>query len=262
MNANTDSMWQQIREEAEQAARTEPMLANFFHGVVLNHKCLEDALSFLLATKLASTTISSLAMRDLFDEALSSDPEIGAAARADIEAVRTRDPACTHFMMPLLYFKGFHSIQTYRVAHYFWTHGREQLALFLQGRVSQVLAVDIHPAARIGKGILVDHATGLVIGETAVVEDHVSMLHEVTLGGTGKETGDRHPKVRHGVLIGAGAKILGNVEIGAGAKIGAASVVLTDIPPHCTAVGVPAEIVGKTTEDEPALQMDHRYGQG
>ena len=198
-----------------------------------------------------------MALRDLIDEALVNDPEIGAAARADIEAVRERDPACRTYSNPLLFFKGFHAIQSYRIAHYYWRTGRESLALFLQGRISQVLAVDIHPAARIGRGILMDHATGVVIGETAVVEDNVSMLHEVTLGGTGKETGDRHPKVRKGVLIAAGATILGNIEIGEGAKIGAGSVVLDDVPPHTTAVGVPARVVGRPKSEQPALDMDH-----
>ncbi|MBN2310239.1 MAG: serine O-acetyltransferase [Candidatus Hydrogenedentes bacterium] len=257
----TDPVWDTIRREALEDAAREPLLANFFHGVILNHRRLEDALSFLLATKLASTTMSALALRDLVDEAFAAGPAIGRAARADIEAVCSRDPASPRYSMPLLFYKGFHALQAYRVAHYFWERGREPLALFLQGRISQVLAVDIHPAARIGCGILMDHATGVVIGETAVVEDNVSMLHEVTLGGTGKEVGDRHPKVRKGVLIGAGAKILGNVEIGEGAKIGAGSVVLTDVPAHCTAAGVPARILGHPAEAEPALQMDHRLAE-
>jgi serine O-acetyltransferase len=254
----TDPVWETIREEVTKDAQTEPMLANFFHGVVLNHRDLESSLSFLLANKLAGSTISALAMRDLIEDAFAGDPDIGEAIRADILAVCDRDPACDRLCLPLLYFKGFHAIQSYRVAHYFWTHDRQPLALYIQSRTSQILGVDIHPAARIGSGILIDHATSVVIGETAVVEDDVSMLHEVTLGGTGKETGDRHPKVRRGVLIGTGAKILGNVEIGEGAKIGASSVVLTDIPPHCTAAGVPAKIVGRPFVDHPALRMDHR----
>ncbi len=256
----TDPVWEAIRAEAAEETRNEPLLANFLYGVVLNHKTFEDALSFLLATKLESTTINALALRDLIDEALESDPEIGAAARADITAVLDRDPACTSHSTPLLYLKGFHAIQSYRIAHYYWAAGRESLALFLQSRISQVLAVDIHPAARIGRGILIDHATGVVIGETAVVEDNVSMLHEVTLGGTGKEIGDRHPKVRKGVLIAAGAKVLGNIEIGEGAKIGAGSVVLDDVPPHTTAVGVPARVVDRPKSEQPALDMDHYIG--
>lgn len=252
-----DPVWEAVRKEAAEETRKEPLLANFLYGVVLNHKTFEDALSFLLATKLESTTINAVALRDLIDEALANEPEIGAAARADIAAVLDRDPACRNYSTPLLFLKGFHAIQSYRVAHYYWMTGRESLALFLQGRISQVLAVDIHPAARIGRGILIDHATSVVIGETAVVEDNVSMLHEVTLGGTGKETGDRHPKIRKGVLIAAGAKILGNIEIGEGAKIGAGSVVLDDVPPHTTAVGVPARVVGRPKSQQPALDMDH-----
>ena len=189
---------------------------------------------------------------------MEANPGIGQSIRADIRATRDRDPAAKGFSEPFLYFKGFHALQTHRVAHFLWHGGRQSLALFLQNRTSEVFGVDIHPAARVGNGILIDHATSVVIGETAVIEDNVSILHEVTLGGTGKADGDRHPKVRHGVLIGAGAKILGNVEVGRGAKVGAGSVVLEDVPPHCTVAGVPAQIVGTPNVDEPALEMDHR----
>jgi serine O-acetyltransferase len=261
-NGGGDPVWETIRQEVAEDADREPMLANFFYGCVLNHNTLEDALSFLLSTKLGSTTIPAVSLRDLMDEAFRNDPGIGESMRADIQAVATRDPACRGYSSPLLFFKGFHAIQSHRVAHYFWNQGRLSLSLFLQTRISQVLAVDIHPAARLGRGLLIDHATSVVIGETAVVEDNVSMLHEVTLGGTGKQSGDRHPKVRRGVLIGAGAKILGNVEIGEGAKIGAGSVVLNDIPAHCTAVGVPAKIVGRSRAGTPALDMDHRLDIG
>lgn len=257
-----DPIWESIRVEVQEAVQQEPMLANFFYGVVLNHRTLEDALTFLLAAKLESTTITAISLRDLLVEAYENDPEIGAAVRRDLDAVKSRDPACRGYATPFLYFKGFHAIQSYRAAHYFWRRDRRSLALFLQSRISQVFAVDIHPAARIGSGILIDHATGVVIGETAVVEDDVSMLHEVTLGGTGKEQGDRHPKIRRGVLIGAGTKILGNIEIGEGAKIGASSVVLDAIPPHSTAVGVPARVVGEPSEELPALNMDHLLGIG
>ena len=230
--------------------------------LILKHKNLDDALSFILASKLETETISSASMRELFDEALTNDPTIGESARADITAVCDRDPACPQYSLPLLYFKGFHALQSYRVAHYFWNAGRESLALFLQSHISESFAVDIHPAARIGRGILIDHATSVVIGETAVVEDDVSMLHEVTLGGTGKEVGDRHPKIRRGVLIGTGAKILGNVEVGEGAKIGAGSVVLADVPAHSTAAGVPATVIGRPHVEAPALMMDHRLANG
>lgn len=255
-----DTLWERIRGEAQEDTRQEPMLASFFHQVILNHKSLEDALSFHLASKLGSVTLPAVTLRDLIDEAFQGDEGIGVSFRADIQAVINRDPACKRYSTPLLYFKGFQALQGYRVAHYFWRSDRRQLALYMQSRMSEVFAVDIHPAAKIGKGVMIDHATGVVIGETAVVEDNVSMLHEVTLGGTGKEWGDRHPKIRHGVLIAAGAKILGNVEVGVGSKVGGGAVVLEDVPPHTTVVGVPARPVGTTREDEPALEMDHRIG--
>ncbi len=253
-----DPIWSRIREEAEGDVLREPLLASFIHAVVLNHRRLEDALSFILATKLESPTLPAVSLRDLIDQAFGENPAIGIAVRADLQAVATRDPACLGLSMPLLYFKGFHALQSYRVGHHYWTQGRKPLALFLQSRISEVFAVDIHPGAKLGKGLLFDHATSVVIGETAVVEDDFSMLHEVTLGGTGKETGDRHPKVGRGVLIGAGAKVLGNVRIGEGAKIGAGSVVLEDVPPHVTVVGVPAKVVGHPAQPLPALDMDQR----
>ena len=252
-----DPVWQAIREEVAREVDRESILASFLYATILKHDTLEDALSFHLAGKLGGPSVSEMLIREVIDEAFASSPSIGEATRADLRAVRERDPASTSFSHPFLYFKGFQALQSYRVAHWLWTQERRALALFLQNRISQVFAVDIHPAARIGQGILIDHGTGVVIGETAVVENDVSMLHDVTLGGTGKETGDRHPKVREGVLIGAGAKILGNVEIGAWAKIGAGSVVLTPVKPHCTVAGVPARVVGKC-EQEPSLTMDHR----
>ncbi len=257
MNRVPDSeIWNQIREEATRDAQREPALASFLYTVVLNHQRLESALSFILASKLGSSTVTALTLRDLMAAVFSSDPAIGVAIRADLQAVVTRDPACRGYSLPLLYFKGFHALQAYRVAHHYWTTDRTALALYLQSRISEVLAVDIHPGARIGKGILFDHATSVVIGETAVVDDDFSMLHEVTLGGTGKEGGDRHPKIRRGVMIGAGAKILGNIVIGEGAKVGAGSVVLEDVPPHCTVAGVPAKQVGYPAHALPALEMD------
>ena len=202
--------------------------------------------------------VSQVRLREMFDEVHARDPSIGEGARADLQAVRDRDPALETFYPALLFFKGYHALQAYRIANRLWSEGRELAALLVQSRMAQVYGVDIHPAARIGSGIMIDHATGVVVGETAVIEDDVSILHEVTLGGTGKETGDRHPKVRAGVLIGAGAKLLGNVEIGAGAKVGAGSVVLADVPSHRTVVGVPAEVVGTPDSETPALTMDHR----
>jgi serine O-acetyltransferase len=253
-----DPIWEKIRSEAEEDAKREPMLASFLYSVVLNHRCLEDALSFILASKLGSATTPAVTLRDLIDDAFVGDPNIGAAFRADIEAVVARDPACRGFSLPLLYFKGFHALQAYRVAHFYWERDRKPLAHYLQSRISEVFAVDIHPGARLGKGLFFDHATSIVIGETAVVDDDFSMLHEVTLGGTGKEGGDRHPKIRRGVLIGAGAKVLGNIVIGEGAKIGAGSVVLEDVPPHCTVAGVPAKRVGYPAYALPALEMDQK----
>lgn len=256
--AAVDPLWRAIRDEVDEEAAKEPLLASFLYATVLNHRSLEDALAFLLAGKLESNVLPSMLIRELINEALRCDPAIGKAVRADLHAVRERDPAAHHYSRPFLFFKGFHALQTWRIAHWLWRNGREALALFVQSRSSEAFNVDIHPAARIGQGIMIDHATGVVVGETAVIEDNVSMLHGVTLGGTGKDTGDRHPKVRKGVLLGAGAEILGNVEIGEGAKVGAGSVVLTDVPPHVTVAGVPAVIVGAADSDMPALAMNHR----
>lgn len=254
----SDPIWDAIRNEVQEDARMEPMLASFLHSVVLNHRSLEDALSFQLAGKLESHTLTAVTLRDLIDEAFTNDPKIGESFRADILAVLDRDPACTKYSTPLLYLKGFHALQAYRVAHYYWNCNRQPLARFLQSRISEVFGVDIHPAARVGKGILIDHATSVVIGETAVVADNVSMLHEVTLGGTGKQKGDRHPKIREGVLLAAGAKVLGNVTVGEGAKVGSSAVVLEDVEPHTTVVGVPARPVGGLLHGQPALEMEHR----
>lgn len=256
--AAEDPLWASVREEVAREAKSEPILASYLHATILDHPSLESALSFHLAGKLATPGLPAKLLREVFEEAMRKSPSIRESLRADIEAIRERDPACRGYFEPLLYFKGLHALESYRVAHCLWEQGRVSLALFLQNQISERFAVDIHPAARLGSGIFIDHGTGVVIGETAVVEDHVSMLQEVTLGGTGKEKGDRHPKVRHGVLIGAGAKILGNVEIGEGAKVGAGSVVLDDVPPHSTVAGVPAVVVGKPGVAEPALVMDHR----
>ena len=255
-----DPIWDAIRQEVEQKIQLEPLLASFLHTAVLAHATLEQSLSLHLAHKLGAPTLTEVFLRDVIDDSMAADASIGASIRADLQAFRERDPACTRYSVPLLYFKGFHAIQTYRIGHFLWHQGRSELALYLQSRVSEVFAVDIHPAAQIGSGILLDHATGLVIGETAVVGDHVSLLHEVTLGGTGKATGDRHPKIRSGVLIGSGAKILGNVEIGEGAKVAAGSMVLNDVPAHCTVAGVPAQPVGECTESQPALEMNQGLG--
>lgn len=253
-----DYLWKILRDEAIKQAEEEPVLASFYHASILNHDTLESALSFHLASKLDGPTVSAMLIRQVFEEALSNDSTIAEAVRADMLAYRDRDAACEFYTMPFLYFKGYHAIQSHRVSHWLWKKGRTGLALFFQNRISEVFDVDIHPGATLGSGIMIDHATGVVIGETAVVGDNVSMLHSVTLGGTGCQEGDRHPKISAGVLISAGAKVLGNVKVGEGAKIGAGSLVLTDVAPHTTVAGVPAKVVGKPRVDQPALDMDHR----
>lgn len=251
-----DPVWKSIRESAEQA--NEPNLTSFLHSTILNHQHLEDAVSFHIANKLTAPSLPGMLLREVIEEAFIHDPNIGFAVREDICAVQDRDPAVDCCLVPFLFLKGVHALIAYRVANWLWKQGRKVLALHLQNRISEVFAVDIHPAATLGKGILMDHATSIVVGETCVIEDNVSMLHEVTLGGTGKEIGDRHPKVREGVLIGAGAKVLGNVEVGEGARIGAGSVVLNNVPAHTTVAGVPAVVVGRNVIDQPALCMDHK----
>jgi serine O-acetyltransferase len=235
------------------------VLFGFLYAAVLRHENLEDGLSAILANKLHTAELPASFLRDLIHDALADDASIRASIRADLMAARTRDPAARGYAQPFLYYKGFHALQAYRFAHWLWEKGRPGLAAHLQNRISEAFGVDVHPAARIGSGVLIDHGTSVVIGETAVVEDNVSLLHEVTLGGTGKESGDRHPKVRRGVLIGAGAKVLGNIEIGMGAKVAACSVVLKDVPPHTTVAGIPARVVGRCTVAEPALEMDSTF---
>ena len=256
MSSPRDEVWNRIRTEATADALSEPALNSFLHTNVLAHARLEDALSFMLAHKLGSETITALSVRELISRAFEDDRSIGVAVREDLRAVLSRDPACRGYSVPLLFFKGFHALQAYRVAHHYWTHDRPVLALYLQSRISEVFAVDIHPGARIGKGIMFDHATSVVIGETAVIGDDFSMLHEVTLGGTGKVGGDRHPKIGKGVMIGAGAKVLGNILVGEGARIGAGSVVLEDVPPFTTVAGIPARPVRYPGHALPALESD------
>ena len=226
-------------------------------ATILNHESLGDALSYQLARKLGDQELRAMTLRDIFEEAYDGHPELVAIAEDDLKAVFERDPACKGYVQPFLFFKGFQALQTQRVAHWLWGHGRETLAFYLQSRMSELFQVDIHPATRIGRGIFMDHGTGIVIGETAVVGDDVSMLHGVTLGGTGAERDDRHPKIGKGVLLGAGAKVLGNIEIGDYAKIASGSVVLKPVPKGCTAAGVPARLVNCPTCDEPARSMDH-----
>lgn len=253
----SDPVWTRLRQDVFATSKAEPMLAAYLHDSVLKHGSLEASISHFLAGKLASAYLTNTSLRDVFFEALVASEDICEAVRRDLLAVLERDPAAKSLVLPYLNFKGFQALQSYRVAHWLWGKERYQLALYLQSRISEAFDVDIHPAAHIGKGILIDHGTSVVIGETAVVGDDVSMLHEVTLGGTGKESGDRHPKVGNGVLIGAGAKILGNIKIGEGSKIAAGSVVLYEVPPHSTVAGIPAKVVGKPKSAEPGKQMDH-----
>ena len=254
--AGADPLFARLRAEGEDILRREPEMGGFIHAAVLAQDSLENVVAHRVAQRLERPEASYAAIRHAFDDVLERDPSIGEAFRADLLAVLDRDPACTRLIEPALYFKGFHAIQTYRLTHALWKRGRSDFALCLQSLASQIFQTDIHPAAKIGKGFFLDHATGAVIGATAVIEDDVSMLHGVTLGGTGKAGGDRHPKVRHGVLIGAGAKILGNIEIGHCALIAAGSVVLDSVPPCKTVAGVPARIVGDTGCAEPARAMD------
>lgn len=256
----TQKLWQIIREETELAARNEPLLTSFFYATILNHDTLESALSYQLAYKLHCQETPAIMLREVIEQALTADNSIILATAEDIKAVYERDSACDEYSTPLLYFKGFLALQCYRIAHWLWQQKRQSLALYFQHRISVVFGVDIHPAAKIGCGILLDHGTGLVIGETSTVGNNVSIMQSVTLGGTGKEDGDRHPKVANGVLISAGAKILGNIHIGEGAKIGAGSVVLHDVAAHCTVVGVPAKKIGEPMTHQPALEMDHCFG--
>jgi serine O-acetyltransferase len=253
-----DVLWRTVRAEVTAMTQAEPALADYLQRAVLRHSRFEDALAAHLSGKLAGSVLDARALVQLITEALAADPEIVAAALTDLQAVRERDPAGKSYAIPFLFFKGYQALQSYRIGHWLWRQGREAAAWAVQNRVSEVFAVEIHPAARIGRGILLDHGTGLVVGETAVIDDHVSILQDVTLGGTGKESGDRHPKIRRGVLISAGAKILGNIVIGEGAKVGAGSVVLKDVPAHCTVVGVPARVVGTCESSDPAALMDHR----
>jgi serine O-acetyltransferase len=254
---NGDPIWERIRSETREVAAAEPVLASFLHATILNHEELECALSFHLANLLDNPSAPAMMLREVILEALQDDSTIRGAIRDDLNAILDRDSACQELYIPFLYFKGFQALQIHRIGHWLWEHNRQPLALFLQSQMSRQFGIDIHPAARFGHGIMLDHASGLVVGETAIVGNRVSILQSVTLGGTGKEDGDRHPKIADGVLISAGAKILGNIHVGEGAKVGAGSVVLQDVPAHTTVAGVPAKVVGKPTSKSPALDMDH-----
>jgi serine O-acetyltransferase len=250
-------VWAALRNEAEHTARTEPALASLVNAVILSHDNLGDALSYQLAHKLGDQELRAMSLRELAIQAYRASPNLVETAEADLKAVFERDPACKGYVQPFLFFKGFQALQTQRIANWLWGQGRETMAFYLQSRMSEIFQVDIHPATRIGSGVFIDHGTGIVIGETAVIGDDVSLLQGVTLGGTGAERGDRHPKIGRGVLLGAGAKVLGNIQIGDYAKVASGSVVLKPVPAHCTAAGVPARLVNCPTGEEPARSMDH-----
>jgi len=254
---NSESVWKILLKEAKTVAAKERILSKVIVEYILDRESLADALGWRLASRLVKSSVPENDIRELIKKAFDEDNDLLRSVELDLIAVTERDPACNDFLSPFLYFKGFQALSCYRVANYLWKQNRNELALYLQSLIAVVYSVDIHPAASIGHGILLDHATGFVAGETTVIENDVSILHEVTLGGTGKERGDRHPKIRSGVLLGAGAKILGNVEIGEGARVGASSVVLKDVPPYVSVAGVPAKEIGVVHDAVPALGMDH-----
>jgi serine O-acetyltransferase len=256
--ATIDPIWQEIRREAEEAARSEPALGGFLYATILSQTRLEDAVCHRLAQRLNHSDVDAGLIGQTFDHVLQDQPELGRTFRADLAAVYDRDPACSRYLEPLLYFKGFHALVTHRFAHELLKQGRRDFALYLQSQSSRIFAVDINPAARIGIGIMLDHGTGIVIGETATIGDNCSLLQGVTLGGTGKETGDRHPKIGANVMIGAGAKVLGNIKVGDCCRIASGSVVLKDVPRETTVAGVPAKVVGPAGCPEPARAMDQR----
>lgn len=257
-----DPIWDRLKQEAQSCLKTEPMLAGLLQASILHHKSFESALKARIAGRLASADMPEHMLREVVEEAYQDDPAIVQSARADIAAVLERDPACHQLLQPLIYFKGYQAVQAYRIGHWLWTQGRKELAWFFQSKISTVFGVDIHPAAKIGDGLMIDHAHAIVIGETAVVGNNVSMLHSVTLGGTGKEDGDRHPKIEDGVLIGAGSKVLGNLRIGYCSRVAAGSVVLHDIEPCKTVAGVPAKVVGEAGCSQPSVSMNQLLANG
>ncbi|WP_198950901.1 serine O-acetyltransferase [Paraferrimonas haliotis] len=249
-------VWQEIKSQVVLQSEKEPFLASYFHSSIIGHDDLGAALSYMLANQLGDSNMPAITLREVIQTAYAKHPKLVECAGFDICAVKERDPAIDQCATVLLYLKGYKALQAHRISHCLWKNDRRALALYLQSRVSETYGVDIHPAATIGKGVMFDHASGIVVGETCVIEDNVSILQSVTLGGTGNENGDRHPKIRQGVMIGAGAKVLGNIEIGEGAKIGSGSVVLSPVAPHTTVVGIPARVVGSPSSSMPALDME------
>ena len=257
-----DPVWSKIRQEAQEAVDREPAMGSFIYASVLNHDTLEDAICYRLSQRLAHQDVDAGMLRETFKALIQDDPAVSAPFRADLGAVFDRDPACARYLDPLLYFKGFHALVTHRFAHGLCKAGRRDFALYLQSQSSRAFGVDINPACQIGQGIMLDHGTGIVVGETATIGDNCSILQGVTLGGTGKESGDRHPKIGFNVLIGAGAKVLGNIKVGCCSLIAAGSVVLKEVPTHTTVAGVPAKVIGPASCAEPARSMDQRLSPG
>jgi serine O-acetyltransferase len=256
--ASVDPIWEDLRQEAQEAVRSEPALGGFIYATILSKDRLEEAVCHRLAQRLNHSDVDAGLIAETFAQVLADHPELGRAFRADLAAVYDRDPACSRYLEPLLYFKGFHALVTHRFAHVLLKQGRRDFALYLQSQSSRIFAVDINPAARIGIGIMLDHGTAIVIGETATIGDNCSILQGVTLGGTGKETGDRHPKIGANVLLSVGAKVLGTIKVGDCSVVGAGSVVLKDVPPRTTVAGVPAKEIGPARCPEPARTMDQR----
>ncbi|GEO99630.1 serine O-acetyltransferase [Methylobacterium haplocladii] len=262
-SSTVDAVWHELRSEAEAALIEEPLYAGIIQATVLDQRSIAQAFAYRLAHRLGDGDLSRLAMRDLCLSAFEADPHASAHAVRDLVAIRERDPTCRRYLDPFLFYKGLAALEGYRVAHWLWQQGRATLALHVQSRISEIFGADIHPAAQIGSGVFIDHATGVVIGETTMVADDVSILQSVTLGGNGKESGDRHPKIERGVLLSVGAKVLGNIRVGEGAKVAAAAVVLHDVPAHTTVAGVPARVVSKLPRnEEPAQSMDQFFGDG
>ena len=255
----TKEIFSNLVKEALALSNSEPLLKSILDELIVFRQSFAEVLAVSLSRKLASSFLSRSQLELLFTVAYRDNPTIVEDSAADLLATMERDPACRSSLEPLLFFKGFQALQAYRIAHVFWKSNRIFLAEMLQSLISQKFSVDIHPAAKIGHGILLDHATTLVVGETARIGNNVSILHGVTLGGTGNEVVDRHPKISDGVMIGAHAQLLGNIKIGKGAKIGAGAVVLEDVPPHVTVAGVPAVKVGHPDTALPSLEMQQDF---
>lgn len=250
-----DASWHSITAAATELSRSEPVLAPFLTERVCQHASYESALSSLIVGSFSEAARSTPALAELVAESVTHDPSLLSNSLADLQATLDRDPACNNAVEAFLFYRGFKALQSYRVARYFWINGRTTLARYIQSLILETYSMDLHPGARIEGGIFIDHGTGIVIGETAQVERNVSMLHDVTLGGTGKVSGVRHPHICEGVLLGAGCKVLGHITIGKNSKVAAGSIVLADVPENTTAVGIPARLIHKDASEVPAYEM-------